>query len=190
MRPALTIATVLCCTLLIGACGGGSTVETTYALTDQLGRPVRFPDDYRGKTLVVSYIYTNCPSVCIITTGGMERLREYIGERDDVVFVSISLDPRRDSPEVMRRYAELREIDTDGWHFLTGERETLDSLFEEMGVVYRTSFMERTEDGREMYFIDHSDFVTLIDPEGRIRGEYKGTELDVESVAEEINEIS
>lgn len=186
----LKFIVAVCCTLALGACSNGSVLDNPYSLTDEVGGQVRFPDDYRGKTLVVSYIYTHCPSICVVTTDGMERLRDRLGKRDDVVFVSITLDPRRDSAETLRRYAEMRGIDTRSWHFLTGDRDALDSLFREMGVLYRTSFMERSEKGDEVYFIDHNDVVTLIDRDGNVRGEFKGTELDVEHVAEEINEIS
>lgn len=186
----LTFALAVCCTLSLGACSNGSVLDNAYSLTDEAGATVHFPGDYRGKTIIVSYIYTHCPSVCVITTDAMVRLRERLQDRNDVVFVSITLDPRRDSVETLRRYAAMRQIDTQEWHFLTGRKGTLDSLFQEMGVLYRTSFMERSEKGDEIYFIDHSDIVTLIDSNGDVRAEYKGTELDVEQVAEKINEIS
>lgn len=186
----LTIVCTVCCTLVLGACSNDSILDNSYSLTDENGRQVRFPGDYQGKILVVSYIYTHCPNACVVTTDGMKRLRQTVGDRDDVMFISITLDPARDSVGTLRRYSASRSIDTQHWHFLTGAQGALDSLFQEMEVVYRTSFVERTQQGDNVYFIDHSDVVTLIDQEGRIQGRYKGTELDVDHVVKKINEIS
>ena len=186
----LTYAFAVCCTLLIGACSGGSTFGNGYSLTDEQGRHVTFPQEYSGKTLLVSYIYTHCPNVCVMTTDRMQRIRERLKGRNDVMFVSITLDPRRDTVAVLRSYAEIRGIDTHQWHFLTGDQDVLDSLFGKVGVFYRRSFMERPKKGEDVYFLDHSDIVTLVDKSGTVRAEFKGTELDVDNVVEKINEIS
>ncbi len=181
---------VLCISVL-DSCGNDPVVADgeSFRLLDQDGKEVRFPDDFRGKTLVVGFIYTNCPTVCVITTHSMELLKTELGDRDDLLFVSISIDPRRDRPEVLRDFARLRGIDTEQWRFLTGSIGSIDSLRNTMSVYARKGFIETNEDGSEYYTIDHSDVIAVIDRDGTIRMRYKGTDLDVEKAAEEINEL-
>lgn len=161
----------------------------TYKLTDERGRAVMFPSDYRGRKLVVSYIYTHCPDVCILTTTAIEKVQKQLAKQGDVTFVSITLDPRRDDTAALRQYAELRGIDTEDWHFLTGTESTVDSLLDDMGLVRRRSFIEQTESGRELYFIDHDDPVVVWDREGVIRDRFKGTTLNPDDVAQAIHEL-
>ena len=176
--------------LFFGGCSN-SVGETSrvYKLTDERGRTVTFPSDYRGRKLVVSYIYTHCPDVCIVTTTGLEKARKQLAKSDDVTFVSITLDPRRDDTTALRQYAELRGIDTKNWHFLTGPESTVDSLLDEMSLVRRRSFIEQSQTGGELYFIDHDDPVVLWDRKGEIRARFKGTELNPDDVSQAINEL-
>ncbi|MCC7437596.1 MAG: SCO family protein [Armatimonadetes bacterium] len=177
--------------ILFWGCGNAvGQASRSYQLTDEHGRAVTFPNDYRGRKLVVSYIYTHCPDVCIVTTTAIEKVRKQLaGKGDDVSFVSITLDPRRDDTTALRQYAELRGIDTQNWHFLTGAESTVDSLLDDMGLVRRRSFIEQNESGRETYFIDHDDPVVLWDREGAIRDRFKGTTLNSDDVAQAIHEL-
>ena len=184
------IAIAVGCTLLLGACSSGPDFENSFSLVDEQGNQVQFPESYRGRKLVLSFIYTHCPDVCLATTARMIELRDRLGEENDAMFLSITLDPRRDSSSVLREYARIQGIDTRNWHLLTGDKETLDSLFERMDVFYRTSFMQHGDDGTEVYFLDHSDIIAVMDSEGVVQAEFKGTELDPDEVAEVIDEIS
>lgn len=159
-------------------------------MVNERGERVRFPDDYRGKTLIVSYIYTHCPDVCIATTSRVREVRDRIGDRNDVLYISITMDPRRDTPETLRRYAELWDIDTRGWHLLTGTESTVDSLLDTMGLRRRRSYIDRAKDGSEVYFLDHDDVVTIFDASGAPRATFEGNELDAEEVADAIARIS
>lgn len=184
------MAITVCCALLTGACSNGPNFENSYSLIDEDGNQVVFPNEFQGRTVVLSFIYTHCPDVCLTTTAKMLELREHIGKDSDVLFLSITLDPRRDTSEALRRYARIQGIDNQNWHLLTGNKATLDSLFAQMDVLYRTSFLQKADDGTEVYFLDHSDLVVVLDSQGTVRARYKGTELDAEEVAEKIDEIS
>ncbi len=181
----------LLCVLTLGSCRKDDIVAVgrTFSLLNQENKDVRFPDDFRGKPMVVSFLYTNCPTVCVVTTHRMALLRTELGDRDDVMFVSISLDPRRDRPGVLNDFARLRGIDTESWQFLTGSIGTIDSLCEGMNVYAQRSFIEKNENGTEYYTIDHSDVIAIVDRNGVIRERYTGTELDVEKAVAEINEL-
>ena len=95
-------------------------------LTDAQGRPFRLAD-LRGRAVVVSFIYTTCNGTCPLTTAALDRVRSALKARhlwgDRVAFVSITLDPERDTPEVLRRYASIYRAEPSRWHFLTGPPE-------------------------------------------------------------------
>lgn len=164
--------------------------DSSYRFVLETGDSVSFPRSFAGKILVVSYIYTHCPDVCVLTTSNMELLHNKIGRNEDILFLSVSIDPRRDSPQVLREYADVRGIDTTTWHFLTGPLSVTDSLLERVGFYYRRSFIERAKNGEEVYFLDHSDFISLFDTRGRLRGEYKGTSLNIDEIAKDIRTIA
>ncbi|MCB0712196.1 MAG: SCO family protein [Ignavibacteriae bacterium] len=189
--PLKGLAITVLCILSLPSCGREPAIADgrSFSLLNQENQEVRFPDDFRGKTLVLSFIYTNCPTVCVITTHSMELLKAELGDRDDLLFVSISLDPRRDRPEVLNDFARLRGIESDQWQLLTGSIGTIDSLCDAMQVYARKSFIEENEDGTEYYTIDHSDVVAIVNADGVVQKRYKGTGLDVEEVAGAINEL-
>lgn len=191
MRESALAALLLLLTAMLfwGCSNPVGETSRTYQLTDEHGHAVAFPDDYRGQKLVVSYIYTHCPDVCIVTTTGIEKVRQQLVGKGDVTFVSITLDPRRDDTAALRQYAELRGIDTKNWHFLTGTQSVVDSLLDDMGLVRQRSFIQQTESGHEMYFIDHDDPVVLYDRQGVVRDHFKGTELNPNDVAKAIHEL-
>lgn len=179
-----------CCTLLLGACSGVPDLQGSYPLINEDNNHVDFPESYLGKTVIVGFVYTNCPDVCLATTASMLAVYERLEHQEDVVFLSITLDPRRDTVATLRKYAEIQGIEYPNWHLLTGSKKTLDSLFAEMGILYRMSFVRQMEDGSEVYFLDHSDVVALIDKHGHVREEFKGTTLDPDEVVEKIDEVS
>ena len=182
---------VVLCILTLSSCGDSNIVAdgAQFSLRNQENQPVRFPDDFQGKPIVLSFLYTNCPTICVVTTYRMGLLKAELGDRDDVTFVSISLDPRRDTPNVLRDFARLRGIDAKSWQLLTGSMSTVDSLCDAMNIYARRGFIEEDETGTEYYTIDHSDVFFVIDQSGKVQKEYTGTEFDVEDVAVEIDEL-
>src|SRR5437764_14336285 len=93
------------------------------SLTDSAGRPFSMAG-LRGKAVLVSFIYTTCNGSCPATTHNLYRVQQALKDAglwgDRVVFVSISLDPARDTPEVLGNYARIYGADPAAWHFLTG----------------------------------------------------------------------
>ena len=92
-----------------------------FTLISQDGKEVRL-EDLRGKVVAVAFIYASCPDVCPLLTDKMARVQDELG-RDfgsKIAFLSITTDPERDTPEVLKGYAEAFEADLAGWSFLTG----------------------------------------------------------------------
>ncbi len=99
-------------------------------VVDQDGRRLRFVRDLlRGRTVVMSFIYTSCTAACPLVGRAFAGLQAALHEagRDDVFLLSLSLDPENDTPERLERWGE-RFGARPGWHLLTGEKSAMDEL--------------------------------------------------------------
>ena len=177
---------------LVGAgCGGeaGAPRGDAFVLLDQDSARVAFPGDLRGDVVVLGFIYTHCPDVCAMTTANMREVRRRLGAPTDVRFVSVTFDPARDTPGVLKRYGQLYDLDDTDWLFLTGDSTTVDRLMEAMGVRHRRGYATTTEAGEAVYFIDHSDQITLLDRRGRVHRHYGGSMTPPEILVEDIEAL-
>jgi protein SCO1/2 len=136
-----------------------------FALRDTTDRPVRL-GDLRGRVVLVSFIYTTCSDSCPLLTRRMALLRERLaaaGLAGATHFLSVTVDPERDSAERLREYARQMGAVRDGWQFLREEPTRLRPVL--------ALYDEWTRPGaREA--IDHPARLYLIDPAGRIREIY------------------
>ena len=100
-----------------------------FSLTNQKGESLGL-SDMAGKIWIADFIFTNCPTICPAMTQEMARLQsEFV--TDPVYFVSFSVDPERDTPEVLTRYAKAYGADDRRWHFLTGDKAHIYQLAEQ-----------------------------------------------------------
>jgi protein SCO1 len=109
-------------------------------LVTQTGKTVHFYDDLlKGKSVVVNVIYTHCRDTCPLETAKLARVQRLLGGRvgRDIFFYSISIDPERDTPSVLREYAEKYHVGP-GWLFLTGKREDIVAVQKKIGLYSRT----------------------------------------------------
>ena len=132
-----------------------------FALYDQDGRVVD-SRRFRGRQIMLNFIYTRCPvaTMCPAATAKMmqtQRLARSAGVKE-IEFVSITLDPKGDTPGVLREYADARGIDTSNFSFLTGPESAIRDLLTQFGVI-----AEFQGD-----FIKHTLATLLIDAQGRI----------------------
>lgn len=105
-------------------------------LTTQDGQTVHFYDDLiKNKIVVIDLIYTHCVDACPLETARLAQVQQMLGERvgKDVFFYSITIDPKRDTPEVLKEYAEKYHAGS-GWLFLTGKKEDIDLLSKKIGL--------------------------------------------------------
>ena len=137
-----------------------------FALTDTDGRPVTLKQ-FRGKVILVSFIFTTCSGSCPATTHRLAKVQDALGGvpecKERVQFVSITLDPERDTPAKLRDYMRLYEIDPANWCFLTGPKETVQKTIADWGM-----WAKPAANGQ----LDHPSRVFLVDPKGRIREVY------------------
>jgi protein SCO1 len=105
-------------------------------LTTQDGREVRLYDDLlKGKSVAINVIYTSCKDECPLETARLVQLQKLMGERmgKDIVFYSITIDPKRDTPRVLKAYAEKFGVGP-GWLFLTGKPEDIRLVTRKLGL--------------------------------------------------------
>jgi len=135
----------------------------------------------RGKVVLVSFVYTTCNGVCPATTqtlNGIEtRLQEAKLWGSAVEFVSITLDPKRDTPEVLGRYARVFKADPTAWHFLSGPAAEVERVITAWGMWVKSD---------PTGVLDHPSRIFLLDPNGRQREIYNLEFLKAESVMQDV----
>jgi protein SCO1/2 len=132
-----------------------------FTFTDQNGEDFSSAD-LLGKIYVVDFFFTSCPSICPIMTANMTKIHERFAHYDDLHIVSLTVDPKRDTPAVLKEYAVNRRIDSPKWHFLTGEKDSLYS------VAYKFLSSAMEDDSAPGGFL-HTEYFVLVDKEGFLR---------------------
>lgn len=143
-----------------------------WSFTDQDGNVVS-SETTKDKIVVADFFFTTCKSICPIMSTRMSGLQVNIPLHDkaykDVLFLSYTVDPENDTPEVLKAYAREHQADTARWKFLTGEASTIYRLG---NTGYLVSALEDTLDPER--FVHSPNFV-LVDKQRQIRGFYDGT---------------
>jgi protein SCO1 len=137
-----------------------------FTLTSQDGAPATLRE-LHGKVVAVTFIYTSCPDICPMLTDKMARVQDELGADfgAQVAFLSITVDPEHDTPEVLREYAEALDANLAGWSFLTGTPAAVREVAHRYGVA-----VARAADGQ----VDHTLLTTLVDRQGVMRVQYLG----------------
>jgi protein SCO1/2 len=170
MRLALAM---LLAGLLLAACDShGPTFEATDITGAELGRELHLTDhngtprtlaDFRGKVLVVFFGFTHCPDVCPTTLAELARARKLLGaDAERVQVVMVTVDPERDTPQVLRQYVTALDPTFLG---LTGDSEAIARTAREFKVFYQKS----SSSSGQNYSVDHSSGTFVFDPAGRVR---------------------
>jgi protein SCO1 len=152
-----------------------------FTLTSQDGAEVTL-GSLRGKVVAVAFIYRWCPDVCPMLTDKMARVQDALGSDfgSRIAFVSITVDPERDTPEVLKEYAAAFDANLAGWTFLTGEPSAVREVAHRSGVA-----MREAADGH----VDHTLLTTLIDRQGSMRVQYLGYRFDEEEFRHDLLDL-
>lgn len=135
-------------------------------MTDSTGRTFN-SQSLNGKVWVADFIYTNCPGPCPRMTSQMHRLEKRVSGEPDVRLVSISVDPQRDTPQVLDEYAHRFGGPSAQWIFLNGSAATVHLL------AFDTFHI-----GDVISKMDHSTKFSLVDQRREIRGYYSTFDID------------
>jgi len=141
-----------------------------FQLVNQKGQPFGSAQ-LAGKIWIADFIYTTCPGPCPMISTRMSELQKPL-EKTNVHLVSFSVDPERDTPEVLHGYAEKLRADPERWDFLTGPKSAIYKLSHD-------GFKLAVADGSDEAGIPvHSTRMVLVDRHGEIRGYYEATAAD------------
>ena len=152
-----------------------------FTLTDQDGRRVALKD-LRGKVLAITFIFASCADTCPLLTATMAALQDKLGAAfgPRVYFVSITVDPERDTPEVLKRYAEAHRANPAGWAFLTGTPAEIRDVAKRYGVYHR-----KTERGD----VDHTFLTSIVDQSGTLRVQYMGIRFNPDEMLRDMQSL-
>ncbi|MCZ8548192.1 SCO family protein [Mesorhizobium qingshengii] len=135
------------------------------------GRVVR-PADLRGKVVILHFIYTSCPDVCPLQAEKIAEIQAMVNGtpmKDQVTFVTITTDPTRDTPDVLRKYGPAHGLDPVNWLFLTTTQDQPLDATRRLAEGFGHKFTP-TDDGYQM----HGTVTHVIDKEGRWRANFHG----------------
>ncbi len=153
-----------------------------FALTERSGQTVRLAD-FAGKVWVADFFYTTCPGPCPMLSSRLSEVQKELGGEPGLRLVSISTDPEKDTPEVLKLYAKKFEA-KDRWLFLTGEKAGIYGLARDG---FKLPIAEPENPGGQ---IIHSTRLILIDQAGSVRGFYEATgETGVRDLVRDIRKL-
>jgi protein SCO1/2 len=135
-----------------------------------------------GKIYVANFFFTTCPGICPQMTDNMGILQQEYLEDEDVMLISHSVTPNRDTVAKLKGYASKRNVQSKKWHLLTGDREQIYNLGRNAYFVEENMGIEKTIDD----FLHTENFV-LVDKQKHIRGIYNG--LNKASIQQLIEDI-
>ncbi len=164
-------------------------LPSEWTLVDHHGQPFT-AETLRGKVWVAGFVFTSCPSTCPAVTRAMADLRDRWDRMDiDVEMVSFTVDPKKDTPEVLAAYA-AQVGENPKWRYVTGDPEAIRGLVRDgfkLGIGAPEPVPASGGAGEGMYDIAHSTKLALVDDLGNVRGFY-GIEpgLDVAGGLDEI----
>ncbi|MFS0781521.1 SCO family protein [Bacillus sp. 1P06AnD] len=141
-------------------------------------------EDLKGKIWVADFMFTTCADVCLPMTSNMAKLQKKLKEEGikDVEFVSFSVDPKVDTPAVLKSFADQFNIDYANWQFLTGYEQ---SYIEKFAADQFHTLVKKPETGDQVI---HGTDVYLVNQEGKIVKSYSGVkDFPLDEIIEHIH---
>ena len=164
-----------------------------FKLTNQENKSIS-DKDYLGKVYVVEFFFSTCPTICPKMNESMLQLQEEFYGNPNFGIASITIDPAKDTPQVLKEHANLLGVKHYNWHFLTGDKEYIYSLANKGFNLYAG------ENNKVAGGFEHSGLFALVDKNGKIRCRkdaqgnpilyYDGLEASgVEAIKEDIKKL-
>jgi len=152
-----------------------------FTLTKQDGKRLALKD-LRGRVLAITFIFASCADTCPLLTAKMAGIQSRLGSDfgSKVYFVSITVDPERDTPAVLKRYAEAFDANYAGWAFLTGTKAEIREVAKRYGIYYK-----KTPRGD----VDHTFLTSLVDRNGTLRVQYMGVKFDPDEMLRDLQSL-
>ena len=143
-----------------------------FQLTERSGRTVT-QADLTGKILVVNFVFTGCSLSCRAVNNAMEEIQRLTAGANDVQLLSLTIDPRSDTPSELTAFANSYHADSNRWLFLTGDKRQLHGLIE-------TSFIAKSHELEHLIpgGFTSTDRIMLVDRLGHVRSSFDGLKRD------------
>ena len=138
----------------------------SFELSNHNGMPLK-SSELNNRIVLVNFIFTRCQDVCPALTTKLKLIEAQLDSRSDVTYISLSVDPEYDTPEILTEYRKRFAIDNPDWHFLTGPYDSIRQLMEDYQLAY-----QRGPSEDDVPNIIHSEKIILIDGQNQIRGFY------------------
>ncbi|HEY2920502.1 MAG TPA: SCO family protein [Candidatus Binatia bacterium] len=152
-----------------------------FTLTNHYGKRVTLKE-LRGKVLAVTFIFASCADTCPLLTAKMAGIQDRLGSAfgEKVYFVSITVDPERDTPDVLKRYADAHKANPAGWAFLTGAPAEIRDVAKRYGI-----YSKKTSRGD----VDHTFLTSLVDQSGTLRVQYMGVQFNPDEMLRDLQSL-
>jgi protein SCO1 len=149
-----------------------------FTLTKQDGKRLALKE-LRGKVLAITFIFASCADTCPLLTAKMVGIQDRLGPAfgPQAFFLSITVDPERDTPAVLKRYAEARRANTAGWAFLTGSPAEIQEVARHYGIYYKK---------KPRGDVDHTFLTSLVDQSGILRVQYMGVRFSPDEMLRDV----
>jgi protein SCO1/2 len=138
--------------------------------------------DLLGKVTIADFFFTSCPSICPKLTESMKDLYERLGSKQDMAFISISVDPEIDTPRRLQSFIAKHDLAYENWHFLTAasKKDIYDVVAEKMRI--HVGEREALIQSPESYDIPHMAHIALFDQQGRLRGLFNTDSIELSAL--------
>jgi protein SCO1/2 len=152
-----------------------------FVLMNQDGKRVALKD-LRGNALAITFIFASCTDTCPLLTAKMADIQNRLGSEfgSKAFFASITVDPERDTPEVLKRYAEAYKANSSRWAFLTGTPAEIREVTRRYGI-----YSKRTRRGD----VDHTFLTSLVDAQGILRVQYMGVKFNPDEMLRDLKSL-
>ena len=151
-----------------------------FSLVNQLGDTIS-QDTFKDKIYIADFFFTTCLTICPIMTGNMGAIQEAIKDQEDVLLLSHSVTPERDSVSVLYQYGIEKGVNPKKWHLVTGPKKDIYDL------ARKSYLVAKDEGGSGPFDLVHTENFVLIDKQKRIRGYYDGTDpAAIETLLEDL----
>lgn len=188
MRKLLLLLMLLCVGVWAAERSGSSLKEgqkvPDFTLTNQLGKPTRL-SDFKGKVVLITFLYTQCPypDKCPMIAQKLDKTRDLLdqvaGGKDQFEVVSITLDPKRDTPDSLKAYQKIYDQNASNWTFLTGKPTEVAKVASLFGVTYYT----------EKGVIEHNMRTAVLDKDLKLRRLFLGNDWKPGEVAAMVRDL-
>ncbi|MCM3588657.1 SCO family protein [Mesobacillus maritimus] len=190
MKKRVLTVTIIMALFLLSACGQKLEGALDWPIeefkfTNHSGETYSL-NDLDGKVWVADFIFTNCADVCPPMTANMKKLQDMVKEEglENVEFVSFTVDPEVDTPEVLKAYGEQFHVDFSNWNFLTGYGQ---KDIETFAMDNFKTIVVKPEEGDQVV---HQTYFYLVDQDGKIQKQYSGlNDIPFEEIISDIKTI-